>query len=69
VGLYIPEYGNMDQGLSYGFGGGEWNGHPGQQSQRGSKMVGKINILNKKKLFSALKKKLKFESNIREFHK
>jgi hypothetical protein len=33
-------------------GGGNWCSHRGQQNQRG----GKINILNKKKLFSALYK-------------
>jgi hypothetical protein len=58
VGLYIPEYDNADQGLSYGEVGGrgsEWKGRSGQQSRRSSKMVGKINIFNKKIIFSAQK--------------
>jgi hypothetical protein len=35
---------------------GEWCGRPGQQSESGGKMGGKMNILNEKNRFSALKK-------------
>jgi hypothetical protein len=47
----------------------EWRGRPGQQTRMGDKLGRKINILNGRKLISALNKLKITEMNVNKFSK